>query len=140
MKKEKFNVANEATAETAAEATPTAVAETPKTETIEDVEKRLNIELARLNHKKKLASHREKFINSMGDLQLYIDALKTETEFETQSGRITFSLLATDNYNRANYTDKFSISNTDLIQKFCKMLFSEMENKKSALETELLTA
>jgi len=140
------------------ETTPTAQAEhTPETETptaattqtvpqpqiaetIEDVEKRLEIELDRLQHKKRLAMHRQTFINSMGSLQIYIDELKNETEFETQSGKISFSVLTTDNYNRANFTENFSISNTDLIGKFCNMLLSEMQKKKTALEIELLTA
>jgi len=76
----------------------------------------------------------------MGSLQIYIDELKNETEFETQSGKISFSVLTTDNYNRANFTESFSISNTDLIGKFCNMLLSEMQKKKTALEIELLTA
>jgi len=125
---------------TAAPTTETVtVTVTPKTETIEELKQRLEIELNRLNHKKQLAANREKFINSMGSLQLYIDDLKNENEFETKSGKLTFAILA-DNYNRPNFVDTFSISNTALIMAFCKMLYAEMEQKVTSLETELLTA
>ena len=125
---------------TQAAATQTTQPQPQKAETIEELQKRLDVELARLTHKKTLARHRETFINSMGSLQIYIDELKNETEFETQSGKISFSVLTTDNYNRANFTESFSISNTDLIGKFCNMLLNEMQKKKTALEIELLTA
>jgi hypothetical protein len=137
-----------------AETTPTAAAaHTPEqaattqttpqpqiAETIEDVEKRLEIELDRLHHKKRLAMHRQKFIDSMGSLQLYIDMLKNENDFETQSGKITFKILNTDNYDRTNFMDTFTISNTELIRKFCNTLHSEMKQKKTELENQLLTA
>ena len=109
-------------------------------ETIEDVEKRLEIELDRLHHKKRLAMHRQKFIDSMGSLQLYIDMLKNENDFETQSGKIIFKILNTDNYDRTNFMDTFTISNTELIRKFCNVLHSEMKEKKTELEFQLLTA
>jgi hypothetical protein len=169
MKNQKKHVANEATPETqtnenvnttenqnnetAAQTettpdsetpTPTPTAQTEHTpqqaETIEQLQQRLEIELERLNHKKRLAAHRQKFIDCMGDLQIYIDALQNENDFETKSGKITFKVLTADNYDRANFTDLFSISNTDLINKFCTMLYNEMENKKAELETELLKA
>ena len=125
--------------------TPTAEAENPKTEaqkaeTIEELQQRLDVELARLNYKKRLARHRETFINSMGSLQLYIDQLTNENEFETQSGKIVFKVLNTDHYDRTSFIDTFTISNTDLINKFCNLLYSEMKQKKTELETQLLTA
>jgi len=119
-----------------AESTP----QPTKAETIEELKKRLEIELNRLNHKKKLAAHREQFINSLNSLQLYADELKNESEFETQSGKLTFNILTTDNYNRPSFADAFSITNTALISKFCNILLSEMEQKIVSLETELLTA
>ena len=111
-----------------------------KADTIEELKKRLEIELNRLNHKKMLAKNREKFINCMDSLQTYISELKNENEFETQSGKLTFNILSTDNYNRSNFTENFSISNTALISKFCEMLLSEIQQKITVLETELLTA
>ena len=125
--------------------TPTAEAETTKTEaqkaeTIEELQQRLDVELARLNFKKRLARHRETFINSMGSLQLYVDQLTNENDFETKSGKIVFKVLDTDHYDRTSFIDTFTISNTDLINKFCNLLLSEMKQKKTELETQLLTA
>jgi len=125
--------------------TPTAEAETSKTEaqkaeTIEELQQRLDVELARLNYKKRLARHRETFINSMGSLQLYVDQLTNENDFETKSGKIVFKVLDTDHYDRTSFIDTFTISNTDLINKFCNLLLSEMKQKKTELETQLLTA
>jgi hypothetical protein len=124
---------------TATQAAPPAETVKPK-ETIEELQKRLEIELNRLNEKKKLAQHREQFINSMSSLQLYIDELKNDNEFETKSGKLTFTVLETDRYDRANFTNFFSISNTALIRNFCGMLLSEMQQKIATLETQLLTA
>jgi len=127
--------------------TPTPTAETeapkkeaPKAQTFEELQKLLDTELARLNYKKRLAQQRETFINSMGSLQLYIEELATENEFETQSGKITFKVLGTDRYDHPNFIETFTISNTDIIRKFCDLLFSEMKQKKTELETQLLTA
>ena len=111
----------------------------PKAETIEQLQKRLETELTRLNHKKTLAKNREHFIDSMGSLQLYIDDLNNENEFETQSGKLTFQVLKTDRY-QPNFKDTFSITNTALIKKFCFMLVSEMKEKIATLETEFLNA
>ena len=112
-----------------------------RAETIEELQKRLEIELTRLNQKKRLAQHRETFINSMGSLQIYIDALQNENEIETKSGKITFKILEREAYNgNASFTDYFSITNADLIHKFCKMLYNEMNEKKAELEKQLLTA
>jgi len=112
----------------------------PKAQTIEQQKKLLDTELERLNHKKMLAQHREQFIGSMGSLLLYIDELNKENEFDAKSGRLTFQLLTTENYNRANYTDTFSITNTDLIKEFCFMLNSKMEQKIESLEYQFLNA
>ena len=76
----------------------------------------------------------------MSDLQLYINDLKTEAEFETQSGKLIFHILETDYHNRTNFNEKFTISNTDLIRKFCVMLQDEMRQKVTSLEIELLSA
>jgi len=134
-----------ATAETTTTATETTEHTTTTTatataETFEELQKRLDVELTKLNFKKKLALHRETFINSMGSLQLYINELANENEFETKSGKITFKILETDKYDRTNYIDTFTVSNTDLIRKFCNLLYSEMNDKKTELETQLLTA
>jgi len=114
--------------------------EAQKAETIEELQQRLDVELARLNYKKRLARHRETFINSMGSLQLYVDQLTNENDFETKSGKIVFKVLDTDHYDRTSFIDTFTISNTDLINKFCNLLLSEMKQKKTELETQLLTA
>jgi hypothetical protein len=115
-------------------------AEAQKAETIEELQQRLDVELARLNFKKRLARHRETFINSMGSLQLFIDQLTNENDFETKSGKIVFKVLDTDHYDRTSFIDTFTISNTELINKFCNLLYSEMKQKKTELETQLLTA
>ena len=94
----------------------------------------------KLNYKKRLARHRETFINSMGSLQIYIDQLTNENEFETKSGKISFKILENDQYDRPNFVETFTISNTVLINKFCNMLLSEMKEKKTELENQLLTA
>jgi hypothetical protein len=125
--------------------TPTQAAttqeQTPKTETIEELQQRIETELSKLNHKKRLARNRETFINCMGSLQLYIDQLENESEFETQSGKIVFKILNAADYNdRTNFVETFTVSNTDLIRKFCTILHSEMKAKKTELETQLLTA
>jgi len=126
---------------TQAAATQTTPPQPQRAETFEEIQKRLEIELARLNQKKRLAQHRETFINSMGSLQIYIDALQNENEIETKSGKITFKILEREAYNgNASFTDYFSITNTDLIHKFCKMLYNEMSEKKAELEKQLLTA
>ena len=123
---------------------PTANNATPpqptKAETIEELQKRLETELARLNHKKMIAVHREQFIEKMKSLLLYIRDLKNENGFDTQTGKLTFAILTSDRYNRTDFSDTFSISNTALIIKFCDMLLSEMQAKIAELETELLTA
>jgi len=123
---------------------PTPETDTPtptaKTETIEELQKRLDDELARISHKRELAFNREKFLKSMGSLQLYIEELANEKEFETKSGKITFKVLDTDHYDRTSFVENFTISNTDLIRKFCTMLHSEMEQKKTEIEKQLLTA
>ena len=149
---EQQNPTTTATVETTESGTPTPTAETvkptesetvtPKAETIEELQKRLEIELNRLNRKKELAKHREKFINSMGSLQLYIDELQNENEFETQSAKITFTILETEQYNQnhAHFESVFSISNTALIKEFCNMLYSKMGQKRTEIETELLAA
>lgn len=128
------------TPETVTLPTPTAETEKPKTETIEELKKRLDIELARLKEKRTLAQHREQFINSMGSLQLYIGELKNENEFETKTAKMTLNILETDRYNQPNFNNVFSITNTALIKKFCAILLSEMEQKIILLENELLTA
>ena len=120
--------------------TPTVETETAKKQTFEELQKLLDTELARLNYKKRLAQQRETFINSMGSLQLYIETLASENEFETQSGKITFKVLGTDRYDHPNFIETFTISNTDIISKFCNILLSEMKEKKTELETQLLTA
>jgi len=120
--------------------TPTAEAAAPKALTFEELQKRLDAELSKLNYKKRLARHRETFINSMGSLQLYIDQLTNENEFETKSGKISFKILENDQYDRPNFVETFTISNTYLINKFCNMLLSEMKEKKAELENQLLTA
>lgn len=84
--------------------------EKPKTETIEELKKRLDIELARLKEKRTLAQHREQFINSMGSLQLYIGELKNENEFETKTAKMTLNILETDRYNQPNFNNVFSIT------------------------------
>jgi len=118
--------------------TPTSAKEPPRAETIEELQKRLDVELARLNYKRQLANNREKFIKSMSSLQHYINELTNENEFETQSGKLTFQILGVDRYNNPNFVDTFAISNTDLIGNFCNMLLAEMQKKKLALEKELL--
>ena len=141
---EQQNQTTTATVETTENGTPTPTAETvtPKAETIEELQKRLEIELNRLNQKKKLAQHREKFINSMGSLQLYIDELQNEDDFETQSAKLTFTILETEKHNndRAHFESVFSISNTELIKEFCTMLYSKMGQKRIEIEKELLAA
>jgi hypothetical protein len=127
-----------ATVPTANNATPTP--QPTKAETIEELKKRLEMEIARLNQKQEIAEHRETFINKMESLKLYIRDLKNENGFETQTGKLTFAVLTSDHFNRSNFADIFSISNTALISKFCDMLLSEMQVKIAALETELLTA
>ena len=131
---------NPATDKKPESSTPQPERETPKAETIEELQKRLDAELARLNYKRQLANNREKFIKSMASLKQYTNELKNENEFETQSGKLTFQILGTDRFNNPNFVDTFAISNTDLIGQFCNMLLSEMQKKKLALEKELLNS
>lgn len=112
----------------------------PKVETIEELKQRLEKELFLLEYKKQIAENRETFINNRESLKQYIEVLAGEDNFETKSGKLTFNILKTDNIDRCYFVNTFAVSNTALINKFCKMLLSEIEEKIVSLETDLLTA
>ena len=45
----------------------------------------------------------------MGSLQIYINQLKNENEFETKSDKISFKVLEIDHYDRSTFVETFSM-------------------------------
>ncbi|MDL2312444.1 hypothetical protein LJC68_06165 [Bacteroidales bacterium OttesenSCG-928-B11] len=111
----------------------------PETATVEELQKRLNAEIERLHQKNKLAKKRSALVECHAEMVDYSESIKEEKEFETASGKIVFQMFENDEkYSRANYNDRFTITNTALIVKFIEMLIGEVKIKIEELETQLL--
>jgi len=111
-----------------------------KRETIEEMQKRLNEELQRLNHKKEVADKRSVFLSCSGKIDEYLKQLQQETEFDTNICRLTFEIYEKNQYGREEFHDLMTVSNTAIVTKFCNALKEEIAAKVAELENELLTA
>ena len=111
-----------------------------KRETIEEMQKRLNEELQRLNHKKEVADKRSVFLTCSGKIDEYLKQLQQESEFNTNICRLTFEILEKNQYGREEFHDLMTVSNTAIVTKFCNALKDEIAAKVAELENELLTA
>ena len=111
-----------------------------KRETIEEMQKRLNEELQRLNHKKEVADKRSVFLTCSGKIDEYLKQLQQESEFDTNICRLTFEILEKNQYGREEFHDLMTVSNTAIVTKFCNALKDEIASKVAELENELLTA
>ena len=111
-----------------------------KRETIEEMQKRLNEELQRLNHKKEVADKRSVFLTCSGKIDEYLKQLQQESEFDTNICRLTFEILEKNQYGREEFHDLMTVSNTAIVTKFCNALKEEIAAKVAELENELLTA
>lgn len=128
----------------AAQETPANVAEFAaelnRRESFAELQKRLNEELQRLNHKKEVADKRNVFLMCSAKIDEYLKMLAEETEFETNICRLSFEIFERDNYNRESFKNFMTVSNTAIVQKFCNVLKAEISEKVAELETELLKA
>ena len=111
-----------------------------KRETIEEMQKRLNEELQRLNHKKEVADKRSVFLSCSGKIDEYLKQLQQESEFDTNICRLTFEIYEKNQYGREEFHDLMTVSNTAIVTKFCNALKDEIAAKVAELENELLTA
>lgn len=107
------------------------------TSEIEEMQKKLDAELKKLEAKKAAAEKREKFLRTKVDLNELRDVLKKTKEFEVDHCKLTLSKLATAGYN-AEFKGMFSITNREILEKFCGWLDQQIEEKLNELEAELL--
>ena len=112
--------------------------EMKKKQSFAELQKRLNEELQRLNHKKEIADKRDVFLQCGGKIDEYLKQLREETEFETNLCRLSFEIFEKDNYGRESFKDFMTVSNTAIVQKFCNVLKDEIAAKVAELENELL--
>lgn len=103
---------------------------------IEDLQKKLNAELARLQEKTTLAKNRERFLSVKQQLNEVKEKIKIEQVFESENVTIVFKACTGERYNA---TELFSINNTCLLNKFIDVLSSEIECKITSLESKLMT-
>ena len=115
-------------------------AELQRKQSLADMQRQINEELQRLNHKKEVADKRNIFLTCSGKMDEYLKKLKEEGEFETNLCRLTFEIFEKDSYNREAFKDFMTISNTAIVQKFCAVLKEEIAARVAELETELLKA
>ncbi|MDR1553360.1 MAG: hypothetical protein LBS69_07860 [Prevotellaceae bacterium] len=120
------------------EVTVTEAAKVGGEKSITDLQKELAERLKELNYKKKLADHREIFLQTDANLKEFQKDLTAQCKagaFEAQTARITFKGRGKDNYRDE---DIFSISNVGLIVKFIDFLRQEIKTKINEIETELI--
>lgn len=115
-------------------------AELQRKQSLADMQRQINEELQRLNHKKEVADKRNVFLTCSGKMDEYLKKLKEEGEFETNLCRLTFEIFEKDSYGREAFKDFMTISNTAIVQKFCAVLKEEIAARVAELETELLKA
>lgn len=109
-------------------------------ESLAEMQKRLDEELERLNHKREIAEKREMFIKCREDIENYIEELEDEEEFETSICRLSFERFTKDGLNREEFKKVMTVSNTAIVKKFCEAMSAEICAKVGEIETELLTA
>ncbi|MBQ3751692.1 MAG: hypothetical protein II865_10380 [Bacteroidales bacterium] len=115
-------------------------AELKRKQSLAEMQRQINEELQRLNHKKEVADKRNVFLTCSGKMDEYLKLLKEEGEFETNLCRLSFEIFEKDSYGRENFKDFMTVSNTAIVTKFCNVLKEEITAKVAELETELLKA
>jgi hypothetical protein len=100
---------------------------------IEELQKRLKIQLDKLNEKKILADNREVFLSTKEKLQQFRESLDC-TGFESKQGKVVLKMTV-DSYRD---TDILAISNPALLRKFAEIILKEIDIKISEIETLLL--
>lgn len=115
-------------------------ADRKRRESLAEMQKRLDEELERLNHKREIAEKREMFIKCREDIESYIEELEDEEEFETSICRLSFERFTKDGLNREEFKKVMTVSNTAIVKKFCEAMNAEICAKVGEIETELLTA
>ena len=115
-------------------------AELKRKQSLAEMQRQINEELQRLNHKKEVADKRNVFLTCSGKMDEYLKLLKEEGEFETNLCRLSFEIFEKDSYGRENFKDFMTVSNTAIVTKFCNVLKEEIAAKVAELETELLKA
>lgn len=115
-------------------------AEINRKQSFAEMQRKINEELERLNHKKEVADKRDVFLMCGGKIDEYLKKLHEESEFETNLCRLTFEVFEKDNYGRENFQEFMTISNAAILQKFCEAMKSEISERVAELETELLRA
>ena len=109
-------------------------------ESLAEMQRRLDEELERLNHKREIAEKRAMFLKCREEMENYIEELEDEEEFETNICRISFERFTKDHLNREEFQKVMTVSNTAIVKKFCEAMKSEISEKVGEIETELLTA
>ena len=115
-------------------------ADRKRRESLAEMQKRLDEELEKLNHKREIAEKREMFIKCREDIENYIGELEEETEFETSICRLSFERFTKDGLNREEFKKVMTVSNTAIVKKFCEAMSAEICAKVGEIENELLTA
>ena len=115
-------------------------AELKRKQSLAEMQRQINEELQRLNHKKEVADKRNVYLTCSGKMDEYLKLLKEEGEFETNLCRLSFEIFEKDSYGRENFKDFMTVSNTAIVTKFCNVLKEEIAAKVAELETELLKA
>ena len=115
-------------------------ADRKRRESLAEMQKRLDEELEKLNHKREIAEKREMFIKCREDIENYIGELEEETEFETSICRLSFERFTKDGLSREEFKKVMTVSNTAIVKKFCEAMSAEISAKVGEIENELLTA
>ncbi|MBO7494537.1 MAG: hypothetical protein J6T87_10385 [Bacteroidales bacterium] len=115
-------------------------ADRKRRESLAEMQKRLDEELEKLNHKREIAEKREMFIKCREDIENYIGELEDEEEFETSICRLSFERFTKDGLNREEFKKVMTVSNTAIVKKFCEAMSAEIRAKVGEIENELLTA
>ena len=115
-------------------------AELKRKQSLAEMQRQINEELQRLNHKKEVADKRNVYLTCSGKMDEYLKLLREEGEFETNLCRLSFEIFEKDSYGRENFKDFMTVTNTAIVTKFCNVLKEEIAAKVAELETELLKA
>ena len=115
-------------------------AELKRKQSLAEMQRQINEELQRLNHKKEVADKRNVYLTCSGKMDEYLKLLREEGEFETNLCRLSFEIFEKDGYGRENFKDFMTVTNTAIVTKFCSVLKEEIAAKVAELETELLKA
>jgi len=105
------------------------------TEVTNDLISKLEAQLQEITHKKQLADNRAVFLSKKTSLQEFKKQIEAEINsgnFETTKFKLS---LASGSYRD---DEKFTISNTDLIQFFICGLIVKIDEEVSKIETELV--